>query len=199
MPWPTVDELADHIGSAIDAEAFASAQSAIDAAISLVKAEAHQDIDVDTETLVLPGTWDSELWLPQVPVTAIASVSINRPPLPTQLLGPLTYTWNASGRVLSRFTYGGGGSMVEVGRWGTWAGPYATITIGYTHGWTLTPAPLRTIVLDVAGRRFLNPTGFITNDQVGDRSVTMAAPDSDPATLTPAEARIARLLTPPRR
>lgn len=134
----------------------------------LVRDEAHQLFDqVETDEVILDGTGTDVLLLPQLPVTAVASVEENG----TALVGGTDYDWSSNG-ILRRLN----GSWVRRAR-------YYTVT--YSHGYAAPPDGLKGIVLRVAARVVDNPEGLV-QEAIGGWS---GAYRFDPASLNDADKR----------
>lgn len=115
----------------------------LDSATGIIKGEADgQQIEqsVDDSIVVQPSRGLSSLvWLPQHPVTAVASVTVDG----VVLVADRDYTWTVSG-------------MLWRGGRGVWASPVAVV---YTHGYPTVPDDLRAVCVDMAARAMANPTG----------------------------------------
>lgn len=117
--------------------------------IELVQSEAqgncHYGFEQTTDTVELPGTWDSELLLPQGPVDSVSAVTIDGDDVTDyKLVGDLL----VRRRDTEEVTYG----------W--WAGPHVVVAVTYTHGYTSThrrAQTARAVVLRAAARAWANP------------------------------------------
>lgn len=151
-PWATPEELRLHLRlAAIDTE---QAAEKIAAAETVIRAELRQTIDaVAGDVVDLVGNGRRVILLPERPVTAVASVTIDghAPLISTE------YRWNRYG-ILTR-----------VG--GCWPLD-AAITVLCDHGYVVLPAPLHQVCLQVAGRAWVRPSTGLAAEALGDRSVT---------------------------
>lgn len=103
-----------------------------------------QDVDlVEDDVLVRRGTWESEIRLPQQPVTEVTAVEVDG-----IVLDPSSYT------VLP-------GGVVEA----SFGGPHVTVQFTYGHGFAAGSPQLevcRAIALEAAAAAAVNPTGVIS-------------------------------------
>jgi hypothetical protein len=157
-PWATPEDLRLHLRlDTIDAE---QAAHAIAAAETIVRAALQQHIDaVQDDTAELVGTGRRLLNLPEMPVTAVATVHQDG----VLLIHGTDYRWNRYG-ILTRL----GGS--------TWRGPLAgcwpldaDITVVYDHGYAQVPAAVKQVCVQLAGRAWVNPRGM-ASESIGDWS-----------------------------
>lgn len=151
-PWASPDELRAHLRlTVIDEE---QAAEKIAAAETIIRAELGQSIDAVVGAAVdLVGNGRRVINLPQRPVTAVASVTIDghTPLISTE------YRWTRYG-ILTRL---GGCWPLD-----------ASITVLCDHGYAELPAPLHQVCLQVAGRAWVRPSTGLAADSLGDRSVT---------------------------
>jgi hypothetical protein len=159
-PWATPDELKAHLRlPSIDQ---AAAATAIAAAETIIRAELQQDIDAVTgDTAELVGNGRRLMNLPQMPVTAVASVHQDG-----ELLEYGTgFQWNRYG-ILTRL-----GERVWRGREaGCWPLD-SQITVVYSHGYAQVPAAVKQVCLQLAGRAWVRPSSVVATESLGDRSV----------------------------
>ncbi|GFM96994.1 hypothetical protein Sfulv_18050 [Streptomyces fulvorobeus] len=140
-PWASPEELRAHLRlTVIDEE---QAAEKIAAAETVIRAELRQSIDaVAGDAVDLVGNGRTIINLPHLPVTAVASVTVDghAPLISTE------YRWNRYG-ILTRL---GGCWPLD-----------AVITVLCDHGYALTPAPVKQVCLQVAGRAWVRPsTGY---------------------------------------
>jgi hypothetical protein len=138
-----VADLANRIGESIPAgQATNSAALLLQLASALIKSHTGQQFDRATETVALTANDSDLLELPQRPVTAVSSVSVD-----TAALTPTT-----------DFVFDADGSLWRVGT--NWTSPYRnTVAVTYTHGYavdgqgiTAVPDDVKQVCLDVVAR-----------------------------------------------
>ncbi|WOI58609.1 mobile element protein [Streptomyces fradiae] len=170
-PWATPEELRLHLRLAtIDAE-----QAAVKLAEAerVIRGELEQTIDaVADDTTVLVGNGRRVLLLPELPVTAVTSVTEDG----TLLTEGTDYRANRYG-LLTRL---GGCWPLDV-----------DITVVYDHGTDPVPAIITQVCLQVAGRAWVRATTAVAAESLGDRSLTYDKDRSGQA-LTDYELRILR-------
>lgn len=121
-----------------------------------VRAETGQDFTAVTDDeLVLDGIGEAWLTLPQRPVTAVSSVSVNG----TELAAT---EWTLSGNRLYRH---GGWNRAYVSGNSSWPGRAPTVlTVVYDHGYAVVPDDVRAATLMVAAEMVANPQGLTAED-----------------------------------
>lgn len=169
----SVTELADHLGVGI-APSDERATRLLESASTLVRAEAGQQTitAVTGDTVTLRGRGEAELALPQVPVTAVNSVTVDGTALAAD-----DYNWWRVG-LLVRTT-------------GDWDG---TVTVVYDHGYPAGDPGLdlaREICLSTAARMWDQPNAGIAQESVGSYAVTYSR-SSDTGGLLRDEAELVR-------
>lgn len=134
---PTPAELGLVANRAIAAD-DARATLLISLALGACQAYTRQQlVAVEDDLAAVRGTGDEDLWLPQRPVRAIASVAIDGTALPVT-----AYDFDTTGR-LAR----------SVGRWPSGV----EIAVTYSHGFVTLPDDLRGVILSAALRALNNP------------------------------------------
>lgn len=155
MPFATTDELADWLGYTITETARATLM--LEVATGKIQSWTRQTIEqVINDAVELKGTWEPVLKLPQRPVTAVASVTIDGTALTVtddyvvvkdELRRPNAeyHNWQAPSSDFYPFTQTG------------WGGPSAIVAVTYTHGFATIPDDVKGVCLSLAGRAFTNP------------------------------------------
>ncbi len=162
----TLSELASYLQRDLDT---ASATLAQQGAQAIVRGYCRQDFTAATYTSAnLPIVADGGYWrvdLPQRPVTAVSSVSVNS----TAYTLGTDYAWNGSSPYirLSRLVYTSAAFQDE---------PRATVT--YSAGYATVPADVKDVALAVAARQYDNPRG-LRMESIDDYSGTRAGSDND--------------------
>lgn len=176
------NDLATFLGTDLSADDAARAEAIIAAASEIIRAYTRQTITQGTTTADLPGTWTSDLDLPERPVTAVSAVSANGTPLTVNA----DYYWNDRG-TLRR----GAAFDTPLASTASWGGPQATVTVTYTHGYATIPQAIKSVCLAIAARVFSNPAG-LAGEMLGtyqvqyDRTAAnMALTDLEKALLKP--------------
>lgn len=118
-------------------------------AAAKVRNYTRQLFTVATDTAVLESTTDQWLWLPERPVTDVASVMIG-----SAVVSPVY--WVLQGDGLYRY-YGWRGRFY--GSTSLWNQP-DTITVTYTHGYAVVPDDIVAVVCKLAKASWVNPQGL---------------------------------------
>ncbi len=179
MDLVTAEEYADLYGPATDATAL---DAVIPLASSLVRSRTRQMLTQGTDTVYFnvrdDWTAPKALWLPQRPVTAVASVSVTPAGGVTTVLAATAYSWDEEGRL----------ARIDGQSWPV--GP-RTVAVTYTHGYDPTPDDIRLVTLGVI-QRALGASWAATNGQGtgatgagagGGTATTPALTDADEAIL----------------
>jgi hypothetical protein len=119
---------------------------------------------VTADVLTVPGTWGTELHLPQIPVTAVTSITVDG-----VLVDPTEYTWTRSG-LITRY-------------WRWWGGPKSSIVVTYNHGFATIPDDIVTIVAALVAEQYRNPDQ-LQQERAGSYEVTYAGLRRDVKTST---------------
>lgn len=204
MAFASTDDLATLLSQSFDEGEELKAELLLDMATAVIKSWTRQDIEaVANDEVKLPGTWGTDLELPQWPVTGVSSVAVNglaidvtgwtwnsRQLIRRGFLGPRAFDWPIGVFInesdLNDWPLQPGGIF-------HWSGPAATIEVTYSHGFATVPGDVRAICLSIAARVFVNPVGAvmerigayeITYDQtVRNRSAGMALTPEDQQAL----------------
>ena len=130
---------------------------------------------VANDTATLPGSWGASVSLPQRPVTAVHSVTVNG-----RTLEPGAYQWDrdgelsvSSGSFAPDYGSAAGGSAL----WGpagsignptaggpSWSGPSAVITVSYDHGFDEIPQDVVNEVAGMVASQIATPMGILKED-----------------------------------
>jgi hypothetical protein len=157
--FATVPELADYIGRPIAAGVpTANATKLLQMASAKIQNYCRQRLEaVADDAVALRGTWSDELWLPERPVTAVASIQIGTDPvLPVD-----RYDWGRRGRVLLKA--------------GSWLGPQTTVAVDYSHGYQVIPDDIKDVCLEAVARAIGNPEGR-AQESIGNYSTVYGVP-----------------------
>ncbi len=160
----TPEDLASLLQQDLDAS---TANLVIEAATAIVQEAAGQRIvQVVGDTASLIGTTDSWLNLPQIPVTAVTSVTLDGALLSSGVPGSGGTTYRLKGNRLWR----GDG-------WQTYCGEPSDVDVVYTHGYATGAQQLqlaRGVTLSLAKTAYANPSGA-TREAIDDYQVAYEA------------------------
>lgn len=127
---------------------------------------------VEDDVLLMPGTTDEMIRLPQLPVISVASVTLDGVPLAEGS------DWYLAGNAICRIpaitTVLTGGLIDEAFTFplGTGFGwPAQTLTITYTHGYADIPASVKAICLEASVRVWANPNNVARETIAGVQTV----------------------------
>ncbi|MCA1841963.1 MAG: hypothetical protein LC792_01980 [Actinobacteria bacterium] len=166
--FATLQQLADYLGRPLAELNTAQATLALQAASAAIQAETHQRIEAvvgDIYTQVFTGytignrepvSYDT-LLLPELPVTAVASVTVD-----SVLLDPANYHWTPAGTVQ------------RLDDWFNTLSRQVVVAVTYTHGYAPIPADIVDVTLRNAARRLEQPSGGVSSEAVGNYKVTFA-------------------------
>jgi len=178
--WPTIGDLSDYLGEPITNTIHA--QVALDSARAAVQSYTRQRIEPVTETLTLLPEHNTVLFLPELPVSAVSSVTIGG-----VLLAATAYYLDGPIGALKRVD--GASWLVRA----SGGGP-SPIAIAHSHGYATIPDDIRWIVLDYAAKSFVNPVG-VRSQTVGPDSVSYIGSRGQFDTLTTSVLDRYRILT----
>ncbi|MFF7365820.1 hypothetical protein [Streptomyces sp. NPDC008125] len=150
-PWASPEDL--RILLRLDTIDQEQAAAAITAAQTVVRGGLRQHVDqVHDDVLHLVGNGYPVLNLPEMPVTGVASVTVDG-----TALEAAGYRWNRHG-ILRRLG----------GRW-----PLdADIAVTCTHGYDPVPEVVARVTVQVAARAWVNPKEAVGSESLGDYSVS---------------------------
>lgn len=144
MAFATSADVATYLRRGFDAEGTAAADLALDIATQMIKSYTEQQITQATETYTFLATSRNVLLLPELPVTAVASVVYDG----ATLVVEEDYTWTRYGLVTK-----------VAGDWSS-----GTVAVTYTHGYATVPDDIRGVCIEVAKRAIENPAGLQRDD-----------------------------------
>lgn len=173
MAFAIYQDLEDRLRVTFSGAEQVQATALIDAATAIIKAHAGQTIEqVAGDTVTLDGNGQSVIALPEVPVTAVASVTVDG----EALTFDEDYRWSPNG-MLERSWGGFWGRQFA-----SWGDELQSVVVVYTHGYSVIPDDLRVVCVEVAARAWSTPTGAVRSESMGSWSVTYAAGSIDQAT-----------------
>lgn len=169
----TPEDLASLLQQDLDAS---TANLVLDAATASVQAAAGNQriLQVVGDTANLTGLTDSWLDLPQIPVTAVASVTLDGATLTAGSAGDPATTYRLRGNRLWR-GYG----------WQTYVGEPSDVVVVNTHGYAAGSQDLqlaRGATLSIAKGMYANPAG-VAREQIDDYAVSYARAAGEAADL----------------
>lgn len=157
MAFATNAELEDWLGYALDASEADRATLILEVATATIQAHTRQTIsEVATDAVELQGTWEHVLELPERPVTAVTSVSVDGVAqtvtddylvVKNELRRPNAeyHNWQMPSNDFYPFTKTG------------WGGPSSIVAVTYTHGFSTVPDDVKGVCLQLATRNWSNP------------------------------------------
>lgn len=156
MAFATTTDLGNVLGREI-AEDDEVALAALDAATEIVRAAIGQHIEqVANDEITLDGSGTRVLLLPEIPVSAVAAVSIDG-----EALTGDDYQWSANGYL--RRT----GNMI-------WPADLRNVEVEYTHGYATIPGPIAVVTARLAAR-MMETSVSAKQESIGAYSVTYAS------------------------
>lgn len=169
-PFIAAQDLTDILGR--DVTADPGAIIALDAACDICRDVAEQSFNAATSTISLDGTGSDALVLPEHPVSAAGTVTVNG--------GTITDFQVTANGVLLRGTAGIDPRPV-------WPRGRQNVTVTYDHGYAAIDLPrsVRVVALAIASRLIVQ--GVAKREQVGDVTIDYAVPATE---LTKNEERI---------
>ena len=198
QPLATPADLGRFLGRTLSEDEDFRARMLLAVASEAVRGYCRQTLTyVASETVILTGNWGSELVLPERPVTAVTSASINS----TSLSVNVDFVWDGASKLYrgSRqystgpVPYNGSGQdpMRHELHWG---GPSAQVTVVYSHGLTATDRRMtlpRGIVCELAAAGMAVTPG-IRQESLGQYSYTAEAGASRASELSAGQRRALR-------
>lgn len=157
MAFATNTELEDWLGYSLDASETDRATLFVEVATGTIQAYTRQTIsEVSADAIELRGTWEHVLELPERPVTAVTSVTVDGVAqtvtddylvVRNELRRPNAeyHNWQMPSNDFYPFTKTG------------WGGPSAVVAVTYTHGFATIPDEVKGMCLSLAARAFTNP------------------------------------------
>jgi hypothetical protein len=156
-PFATSDELGAYLGETLAGARLAQAEVFLEMASAGIRSWTRQDIELVTDDLiVLPGTYDWEIELPQRPVVEVSAVTVGG-----VTVAPAGY--RLVGESLQRLV-------------GGWTG---TVAVTYTHGYEDIPRDIWAATLRLAAQMLENPQGY-TQEGIGTYSVSYSDNADEP-------------------
>lgn len=157
MAFATNAELEDWLGYTLDASETTRATLVLEVASATIQAYTRQTIsEVSGDAVELKGTWEHVLELPERPVTAVASVSVDGVAqtvttdylvVKNELRRPNAeyHNWQMPSNDFYPFAKTG------------WGGPSSIVAVTYTHGFDPVPDDIKGVTLQLATRMWSNP------------------------------------------
>lgn len=160
----TATQLATHVGATVDT---ARAQQALNIASAVVRSETGQTFEAGTSTVALPTPHGQWLTLPQRPVTAVTTITID---------GLAVTDFTRYGNRLFRFAGWTASSITA---------PVVTVT--YSHGGAV-PDDVLGVVLAIAADVVENQRGLTSETEtIDDYTYTWRASDTEQGSLASVE------------
>lgn len=153
--FASTQDLEDYLQVTFDAADNVRAAKLLDHASAMIRRTARQDFDfTSNDAITLAPTQTDTLLLPQLPVTAVASVTTDG----------LLLTEETDYRVMLP-----AGIIRHLRK--RWTKP---IDVVYSHGYTTLPEDLKAICVEMSARAWVNPRGVLS-EQIGNYSARWGA------------------------
>lgn len=186
-PFISRQDVSDYVG--VDVTADDGALIAIDSACETVRTITEQDFTATTSTIRVDGSGTEVILLPQRPVSAAGTVTVNGSAV-------TDYTVTDEGHLIRTAGTATTGGTVEYSTWAQngyptnyWPQGRQNVEVTYDHGYTggTVPADVRMVALMIATR--LVTQGVASSEEIGQVNVRYAIPSTD---LTKGEQAILR-------
>jgi len=163
MAFATHADLGIRLGVDLTSGEQDDATALIALAQELIQSETGQDIElVEDDVLTRPGTWSDRLRLPQRPVVAVSSVTIDGTAVDAD-------TYYVDGDELVRKTgLSTDDAFLTHGR--GWGGPESVLVVTYDHGLSTIPGVVKAVCLEMCVRVWVNP-GTVQAETYGSENV----------------------------
>lgn len=159
MAFAELGDLEALLGDDFDPARADVGARALDAATARIRSYLGQHIElVEDDELILDGTGRSALFLPELPVVEISSITVDGTAL-TYVVDAYDYAWTAAGVVRRRNA-------------ATWGELPQSIVVVYSHGYANVPDDIRDVCLRLAARDLVNPQRVSSENFRDDYSVT---------------------------
>lgn len=184
-PLALPSDVAPMLGRDLTAAELGYATSLIAMGTALVRSYTRQQISaVAGDVITLAGNWGQSIVLPQRPVTAITSITVNG-----STLNPASYKWDRHGNVyqltgsalpdssgtltgaVSQLWGPAGSSFTSYAGGPSWSGPMATIVVTYDHGYAVTPLEVTNEIVGMVALRMATGVG-VDKETIGTYSVS---------------------------
>lgn len=151
--FATASDFATRLGVTLTASEQTDAGTLLSLASDIIRDETGQTIEAAAgDTLTRPGVWSDRLRLPERPVTAVNSVTLDGTAL------AVTDEW-----------YLDGDEIVRVA--GDWGGPEEVLVVDYDHGYSTIPGVVKGVCLEMVARVWVNP-GTVQQEGYGSEQVS---------------------------
>jgi hypothetical protein len=156
--FASAEDLGDFLGEPLAGARLTQAYIALELASAVIQSWARQQfVYVEDDIVLLAGTDDWELPLPERPVVDVTVVTVDG-----VALAPAT-DYLLSGGVLRR-----------AGGWAGATGLPSVVSVTYSHGFEVIPGDVRAVTLALAARMLANPVG-VRQEGIGSYNVTYGA------------------------
>ena len=153
--FASTTDLEDYLQTTFDATDTARATKLLDHASAVIRRTARQDFDfTSNEAVTLTPTCPNTLLLPQMPVTAVASVTVDG----ILLTEEIDYRVQLPAGIVTHLR-------------SRWTKP---VDVVYSHGYTTLPEDLKAICVEMSARAWTNPMGVLS-EQIGNYSARWGA------------------------
>lgn len=186
MPqFATHDDFAARMGLTLTGAEQTRADTLLTLASQLIVEETGQTItQVTDDVYTAPSVYGDRLRLPQRPVTAVSSVSLQPKGGSQFTLDPNTYYLDGGELVRSRFPLGYELVFRQYGQ--GWLGPFWTVRVTYTHGYATIPGVVKAVCMEAARRVWVN-AGAAVSEREGETGANYGVAATAGLLLTPTE------------
>lgn len=154
--FATTGDLGTYLGETLTGTRLAQATQALEMATAEIQSWTRRRLElVEDDIVVLTGSRDRELVLPDWPVVEVAAVEVDG-------VAVAASSYRRIGQTLYR----------ESG----WGVPGGTVEVVYTHGYDPIPDDIKSVTIQLAARTLQNPMG-IRQEGIGSYSVTYGGDD----------------------
>jgi len=160
--FASADELAARLGIELQGDEESRADALLSLASGLIQDAARQVIElVEDETVILRGSREGKILLPERPVVSISSVLIAG-----DSQDPSSYYLDRD-----HLARAGGGLWGDLLSPTTLGDPSEELVVTYTHGFEETPGSVKAICLEAVVRAWVNPGAVAQEGYGGERVV----------------------------
>lgn len=183
--FATNAEFAARMGLTLTAAEQTRADTLLALASDLIVEATGQDITEATDDVyTAPSVYGERLRLPQRPVASVSQVQMTPRGGSAATVDPNSYYLDGGELVRTRFPLG---YELTFGQYGQgWLGPFWTIAVTYTHGYSTIPGVVKAVCMEAVRRVWVN-TGSVVSEHEGETDANYGAAAAAGLLLTAAE------------